>query len=310
MGDRLERSVIRGVMPVAPTVFSDDEGLDLEGQRRVVDYLIAAGVDAICILANYSEQFSLDDDERVAIIDATMARAAGRVPIAVTTSHFSARVAAARTRDARRRGASIAMLMAPFFGTSVRATEDGVVEYFKRVAGDLDIDLMIQDAPMSATPLPVSLLARIAREVPQVRYVKVEVPQAASKLRSLKVAAAESLPGLFDGEEGVTLIHDLDAGAIGTMPSGVVPHELGAVVRTYHAGRRDEAVQEWERILPLIHFENRHLGLQATKILLKDAGIIACDRVRSPLPTISDAIRGEFRDMVRRIRPFALDWAG
>jgi len=81
-------------------------------------------------------------------------------------------------------------------------------------------------------------------------------------------------------------------------------------VRTYHAGRRDEAVQEWERILPLIHFENRHLGLQATKILLKDAGIIACDRVRSPLPTISDAIRGEFRDMVRRIRPFALDWAG
>jgi 2-keto-3-deoxy-L-arabinonate dehydratase len=303
-------SLVRGVMPVAPTAFDDDEGLDLDGQGRVVDYLAAAGVDAICILANYSEQFSLDDAERVAIIDTTLARAAGRIPIAVTTSHFSARIAAARTRDARQRGASIAMLMAPSFGTSVRATEDGVVEYFKRVAGDLDIDLMVQDAPMSATPLPVVLLARIAREVPQVRYVKVEVPQAATKLRALATAAGDALPGLFDGEEGITLIHDLDAGAIGTMPSCVVPHELGGVVRSYLAGRRDEAVREWERLLPLIHFENRHVGLRATKLLLKDTGIIASDRARAPLPDVSDAIRAEFRELVRRTRPFALEWAG
>ena len=296
-------------MPVAPTVFDEDEALDLEGQCRVVDYLVASGVDAMCILANYSEQFSLEDSERVAIVDATVARAAGRIPIAVTTSHFSARIAASRTRDAHERGASIAMLMAPFFGTSVRATEDDVVEYFKRVAGDIDIDLMIQDAPMSATPLPVPLLARIAREVPQVRYVKVEVPQAATKLRALAAAAGDSLPGLFDGEEGITLIHDLDAGAIGAMPSCVVPHELGGVVRAYQDTRRDDAVREWERLLPLIHFENRHLGLRATKILLRDAGIIASDRARAPLPDVPEPIRAEFRDLVARVRPFALDWA-
>jgi 2-keto-3-deoxy-L-arabinonate dehydratase len=304
------QALLRGVMPVAPSVFDEDEALDLEGQCRVVDYLVAAGVDAICILANYSEQFSLDDTERVAIIDATIAGAAGRVPIAVTTSHFSARLAAARTRDAHERGAAMAMLMAPFYGTSVRATEDGVIDYFKRVAGDLDIDLMIQDAPMSATPLPVPLLSRIAREVPQVRYVKIEVPQAATKLRALATAAGRSLPGLFDGEEGITLIHDLDAGAIGTMPSSVVPHELGLVVRAYQDGRRDEAVREWERLLPLIHFENRHLGLRATKILLKDAGVIASDRARAPLPGVSDAVKTEFRELVRRIRPFALEWDG
>jgi dihydrodipicolinate synthase/N-acetylneuraminate lyase len=68
------------------------------------------------------------------------------------------------------------------------------------------------------------------------------------------------------------------------MPSCVVPHELGVVVRNYGAGLRDDAVSEWERLLPLIHFENRHLGLQATKILLKDAGIIASNRSRAPLP--------------------------
>lgn len=215
-----DRSQLRGVMPVAPTVFDDDEALDLDGMGRVVDYLVAADVDAICILANYSEQFSLDDGERVAIIEASMARAAGRVPVAVTTSHFSARVAAARTRDACQRGASIAMLMAPFFGTSVRATEEGVVEYFKRVAGDLEIDLMIQDAPMSATPLPVAPLTRIAREVPQVRYVKVEVPQAAGKLRALAAAAGESLPG-SGRDDGVGRAHR-DAGGVAAVGRALV----------------------------------------------------------------------------------------
>lgn len=300
--------LLQGVMPVAPTVFDDAEALDLEGQARVVDYLVDAGVDAICILANYSEQFSLEDAERTAVIDAVVARAAGRVRIAVTTSHFSARIAAARTRDAQARGASLAMLMAPFFGTTVRATEDGVVEYFKRVADGLEIDLMIQDAPMSATPLPVTLLARLAREIPQVRYVKVEVPQTADKLRALSAAAGPSLPGLFDGEEGITLIHDLDAGAIGTMPSSIVPHELGRVVREFLVGRRDSAVEAWERVLPLIHFENRHLGLQASKILLKEAGVIGSDRARAPLAVPSEPIRSQFLDLARRLEPFVLGW--
>jgi hypothetical protein len=46
-----------------------------------------------------------------------------------------------------------------------------------------------------------------------------------------------------------------------------------------------------------------------TKILLKDAGVIASDRARAPLPDVSDAIRVEFRELVRRVRPFAVEWA-
>lgn len=47
---------LRGVMPIAPTTFATDESLDIDSQRRVFDFLVDAGVDAICILANYSEQ--------------------------------------------------------------------------------------------------------------------------------------------------------------------------------------------------------------------------------------------------------------
>ena len=47
----------RGVFPVVPTPFSDSGELDLEGQKRVLDCMVEQGVDGMCILANYSEQF-------------------------------------------------------------------------------------------------------------------------------------------------------------------------------------------------------------------------------------------------------------
>ena len=55
---------LTGVVPIVPTIFHDDQSVDLGGTARVVDYLIDAGVDGLCLLANYSEQFSLTDAER------------------------------------------------------------------------------------------------------------------------------------------------------------------------------------------------------------------------------------------------------
>jgi 4-hydroxy-tetrahydrodipicolinate synthase len=101
------------------------------------------------------------------------------------------------------------------------------------------------------------------------------------------------MPGPFDGEESVTLIPDLDAGARGTMPSSSVPAELAAIVSRYRSGDRPGAVSAWERLLPLIHFENRQCGLRAQKILLAEGGIIGSDRTRAPLgPVPADTRRG------------------
>ena len=220
---------LTGVVPVVPTIFHDDESVDLDGTARVVDYLIDAGVDGLCLLANYSEQFSLTDAERDAIARTLLERVAGRLPVIVTTSHFSARVAAARSRAAQDMGAAMVMIMPPFFGATLTVPGPAVIEYFKQVVDAIHIPVMVQDAPLSSTPLPVSLLIDLVGQVPQVQYAKIEVPQAAAKLHSLVSALGSSLPGPFDGEESVTLIPDLDAGARGTMPSSMVPAELGQI---------------------------------------------------------------------------------
>ena len=91
---------IRGVLPIAPTPLRDNGDLDLDGQRRVLDCMVDQGVDGICILANYSEQFLLTDEERDVLLDLCLAHVAGRVPVIVTCSHFSTRIAAERARRA------------------------------------------------------------------------------------------------------------------------------------------------------------------------------------------------------------------
>lgn len=300
---------LRGVLPVAPTVFNDDESLDLEGQRRVVDFLVDAGSAAICVLANYSEQFSLSDDERTRVLEATLDQAAGRVPVIAATSSYSARVARDRSLDAQRRGASMIMLMAPFFGATLSVAETAVLSYFSAVAEGLDIDIMVQDAPMSSTPLSVDLLARLAAEVPQVRHAKIEMPRTAAKVRALIAAAGETLPGVYDGEEAVTLIPDLDAGVQATMSSALVPEVLARVVEDYHAGRREQAVAEWERVLPLIHYENRQCGLAGAKHLLQAGGIIRSARCRAPFPGLAPATAKDLEDLAARKETLVLRWA-
>src|SRR5919109_2908335 len=95
----------RGVFPVAPTIFDDRGNLDLEGQRRCIDFMIDAGSHGLCILANFSEQFVLTDAERETVMRDVLEHVAGRVPVIVTTTHFSSAVCAARSKQAEAAGA-------------------------------------------------------------------------------------------------------------------------------------------------------------------------------------------------------------
>jgi dihydrodipicolinate synthase/N-acetylneuraminate lyase len=307
--DHMQEQVLAGVMPIAPTIFHDDEALDPAGQRRALDFLVDAGVDAICILANYSEQFALTDAERDLLLDLSLEQVAGRVPVIVTTSHYSTRVAIERSRRAQDAGAAMVMLMPPYHGATLRVDEPGLTAFFTDVGSAIDIPIMIQDAPMSGTSLPPALLAQLARDIPAVQYAKVESANAAAKLRMLVELAGDALPGPFDGEEGITLVPDLEAGATGTMPSAMIPEVLGEVVRLWREGSHDVATALWEQWLPMIHYENRQCGLRATKILMKEGGIIGSEATRAPFGPVSPAIRDGLVAHARRRQPLILDWA-
>ncbi len=297
-----------GVFPIAPTPFTESGEVDIDGQRRVLDCMIDQGVDGICILANYSEQFLLTDAERSTLFDVCMTQVAGRVPIIATTSHFSTRIAAERSRAAAKAGAAMLMVMPPYHGTTLRAEEKGIIEHFAAIAEAARIPIMVQDAPLSGVNLSVALLARLAREVPLARYFKIEVPGAAGKLRGLIEAGGDAIAGPFDGEESITLMADLDAGATGTMPSALLPDLIKPVFQHHRAGRRSEAAAAYARILPLINFENRQCGLRATKTVMAEGGVIASEAVRHPLERLHPATKVGLLELAGELAPLALRW--
>jgi 2-keto-3-deoxy-L-arabinonate dehydratase len=300
--------VYRGLFPVAPTPFTDTGDLDPEGQRRVLDCMIDQRVDGICILANYSEQFLLSDDERNTLVDLCLSHVAERKPVMVTCSHFSTRIAVERARRAAERGARLLMLMPPYHGAGLKVDEAAMLEHFGRVADAARIPIMVQDAPLSGVTLSVPFLARLAREVPLVRYFKIEVPFAAAKLRSLVETGGEAIVGPFDGEEAITMMADLDAGATGTMPSALLPDLLRPVIDNHVAGRRAEAAGAYARVLPLVNYENRQCGLRAAKSVMAEGRVIRSDAVRHPLDQIHPRTRAGLIELARQVEPIALRW--
>jgi dihydrodipicolinate synthase/N-acetylneuraminate lyase len=301
--------VYRGVFPVVPTTFTEAGELDLESQKRCVDFMIDAGSNGLCILANFSEQFVLADDERELLTKIILEHVAGRVPVIVTTTHFSTRVCIERSRRAQAMGAAMVMVMPPYHGATIRVSETQIAEFFAALSDALTIPIMIQDAPVSGTPLSAPLLARMAQEIEHVAYFKIETAGAASKLRELIRLGGDAIVGPWDGEEAITLLPDLDAGATGSMTGGGYPDGIRLIVDAYAAGRREDAIAEYTRWLPLINFENRQGGLLSAKALMREGGVIACEAPRHPFPQMHPTIRAGLIETARRLEPMVLHWA-
>ena len=301
-------SPLTGIAPVAPTPFFDDGTIDEDGMRRVLDCMIDQGADAICILANYSEQFLLTDAERETLQRVSLEHVAGRVPVIVTISHFYTGIVVERAQAAQAQGAAMVMMMPPYHGVGIAPAEEGIFEHFDTVSAAIDIPIMVQDAPLSGVTLPVPLLVRMARDIENVSYFKMETPFAADKTADLIAAGGTDIVGPFDGEEAVTLLADLDAGITGTMTSALQPEHIRKIVTLYRSGDQDGALQQWTKCLPLINHENRQCGLRAAKTVMQAGGVIKSDHVRHPLKPMSQRTIDRLLQLSRDMDLIALNW--
>jgi 4-hydroxy-tetrahydrodipicolinate synthase/2-keto-3-deoxy-L-arabinonate dehydratase len=299
----------RGIFPVAPTTFTESGELDLASQKRCIDFMIDAGSDGLCILANFSEQFLLADDERELLTKTILEHVDGRVPVIVTTTHFSTSVCIERSRRAQAMGAAMLMVMPPYHGATFRVGEPQIHAFFSQLSDAVRIPVMIQDAPAAGTPLSAVFLARMAREIEHVAYFKIETAGAASKLRELIRLGGDAIEGPWDGEEAITLLSDLDAGATGSMTGGAYMDGLRPIIEAHRSGDRELAYALYARWLPLINYENRQAGLLAAKALMKEGGVIACEAPRHPLPAMHPDTRAGLIETARRLDPLVLRWA-
>jgi len=298
----------QGIFPVVPTTFNPDGTLDLASQKRCLDFMIDSGVDGLCILANYSEQFLISDDERQILTRLALEHVNGRVPVIVTTTHTASNICASRSLEAQKMGACMVMVMPPYHGATFRFADKQIREFYQIISDAISIPIMIQDAPAAGTNLAPAFLADMAKTIEQVSYFKMETAFAANKIRELIALGGEAIEGPWDGEEAITLLADLDAGITGAMTGGGYADGIKPIITAYKQGDKDAAFAQYQKWLPLINHENRQAGFLAAKTLMKEGGVISCDLPRSPWPPITPATKNLLLDIAKRLDPLVLRW--
>lgn len=242
----------RGLYTIALTPFSEQGEVDEEGIARLVEFYRQQGVQGITVLGIMGEVNKLSDTERLRVMQVYLEAAAG-IPVVVGCSAQGTHVSVGLARAAERAGAAGIMISAPI---GVR-NEDLLFSHFAAVAKAVMIPVVVQDEPVSTgvTLTPV-FLARLAKELPNVRYVKVEEPPTPTKVSAIRTASDGHLD-VFGGLGGLYFYEELLRGAVGVMTGFAYPDVLVGIYNLFVQGNHKEARAVFYQYLPLIRFESQ-----------------------------------------------------
>lgn len=274
-------SFLEGVFSVLPTPFHDDASLDMDSMRRVVDLFIKGGVNGLTALGVTGEVARLTEKERQAVLEAVIDHAAGRVPIVAGTTAEGLHTCIEYTRHAKSAGASAVMISPP---RMAKLNSEAVVRHFAAVAEVADIEIVVQDyPPISGFTMEPDLLARIAREIPKARTIKLEDPPTPFKTSRILEASKDTPVRIFGGLGGVFLLEELMAGATGAMTGFAFPEILVEIVRSFRAGNVDHAANVFYANVPLMRFEFQEgIGMAIRKEVLRRRGVLTSAALRPP----------------------------
>jgi len=274
-------AIFGGVFSVLPTPFGPSGDIDVDSLKRVIDLFLADEVNGFTALGVTSEVARLTDAERDTVLDAIVAHVNGRVPVVAGTTAEGLRTCIDYTRRASAAGASAVMISPP---RMLKINSDAVARHFAEVAAAVEIPIIVQDyPPISGYAMEAALLARIAREVPAARTIKLEDPPTPLKTSRIVEQAAGIDVRIFGGLGGVFLLEELMAGAAGAMTGFAFPAVLVQIVRLFRAGQVDEAADLFYRKVPLMRFEFQEgIGMAIRKEVLRRRGAIAHAGIRPP----------------------------
>jgi 4-hydroxy-tetrahydrodipicolinate synthase len=278
------------VYSVLPTPFTDAGDIDEDSLRRVVDLFVAAGVNGVTALGVTGEVARLDEADRQRVLEIVTAHVDGRIGVVAGTTAEGTRTCIGYTRAARDAGATAVMVSPP---RMAKLNSDAVLRHYHALAEAVDIEIVVQDyPPVSGYAMEPSLLARIAREIPRARTIKLEDPPTPFKATKILEGSANVQVRIFGGLGGVFLLEELLAGATGAMTGFAYPEILVRIVRLFRSGDVDAAADLFYRAVPLMRFEfQQGIGMAIRKEVLRRRGALASAATRAPGPALDAATR-------------------
>jgi 4-hydroxy-tetrahydrodipicolinate synthase len=289
---------LRGVFNIVPTPFAEDGSLDEPSLRRLVDFVVACGVDGVTILGVMGEAGKVSEAERTRIVEVTLEAAAGRIPVCVGTTHAATDRCIAYSREAEALGASALMVSPP---SLARTNEAAMRRHYLAVADAVGVPIVVQDyPPSSGVFMTPAFIGALAAERPLLRWLKLEDEPTAPKTSA--VLAANPEVRIFGGLGGMFMLEELRRGAAGTMTGFGFPEILVAIWRRSTAGDLDGATAVFHRYLPLIRLENQPgINLALRKHVYRLRGAIASSRARQPYAAPDATSLAELEELIARL---------
>ena len=281
---------LEGVYSVLPTPFTANGDLDEVSLCRVVDLFVDAGVNGVTALGVTGEVARLDDAERRRVLEIVTTHVNGRIGVVAGATAEGTRTCIAYCRHAKESGATAVMVSPP---RMPKLNSDVVVRHFQALAEAVDIEIVVQDyPPISGYAMEPALLARIAREIPRARTIKLEDPPTPFKTSRILDQCRGIEVRIFGGLGGVFLLEELLAGATGAMTGFAFPEILVTIVRLYRAGDVDKAADVFYRAVPLMRFEFQEgIGMAIRKEVLHRRGALASPATRAPAAALDQTTR-------------------
>jgi len=278
---------LKGAVTAMVTVFSDDGSLDLPGCQAIARHLMDHGSTGLVVGGTTGESPTLDDGEKLALLEATLEAVEGQIPVALGTGSNDTRHTAELTRMAAESGADAALVVTPYYNRPNRA---GLLAHFGAVANAApDLPVILYNIPSRVVVnMPPDLLAEIG-ESSNVVAVKQANDDEIGPIEGLELLAGNDS----------ALLRCLDAGGVGgiLVASHVAGEAMARIVELHARGDREGAARVDASIEPIY----RAMSVTTNPIPVKAAlGMLGlCNgTLRLPMVTASEEERQVIRDLL------------
>jgi 4-hydroxy-tetrahydrodipicolinate synthase len=292
-------TAISGVVPIIPVPFNDDESIDEESLRRVIDWVASNGLAGMCLPAYGSEFYKLTEAERERVVGIAIEANAGRIPVIAQANHGSSKIAAGLAQRYEQMGADLVSFAIPRqFG----ATDADLLRFCGRIAGAVSLPVLIQDFNPSGPTIDGEFIETLHEQHPNFLYVKLEEPLIVDKVVSIKDRVGDAV-GILEGWGGYYMLEAIPAGMCGIMPGVPIADLLDRVFKARQQGDDDRAYDLFGLLLPFISFtlQDFELFLQVEKRLAVRRGLFAGSVCRSLSMTPSEAMQAHIEFLITQV---------
>ena len=291
----MARHLFRGTGTALITPFTEDDRVDSEGLRRLIDRQIEGGVEALIILGTTGENATVWPDERRHIVDVAIEHAAGRVPVVIGSGNNSTSESIAFSKEATASGADALLVVGPYYN---KPTQAGFRAHVAAIADATDCPIIVYNVPgRTCFNIQAETMLQIAEEVPTVVGVK----EASGDLAQISDILANR-PGrlaVYSGDDEITLpLLTLGGDGVISVVANAVPDKFSEMVRRALAADFDAARGMHFELLDAMRACFLETNPIPVKTVVAATGIIG-GRLRLPLLAMEDAPRRKVLEAFR-----------